>query len=136
MNWIFPATIAVLWIAVRITLPNLPVDLDFDANHGTFFVLLNQYVGMTKCMVALDLVLAWYGRQNPMADHCCLAGAIAGILFCVWTTAAYERYLHARYPRNGSMSTCNYTPSKYATTLALGAGTLMFTIMGIVVVLG
>lgn len=135
MNWIYPAIVAVLWAVIRVTLPNVPIDLDFDTSHGTFFIVMGNYISLARGMAILDLLLAWFSRDNPGAVRVCLSGALCGIFFCVYLVFAYERYLHGRYPKNGGPSMSNYTPTKYATTLTLGLATVVFTVMGIVMVL-
>jgi hypothetical protein len=121
MDVFYAAAIVVvlLWVGVRITLPSVNFEFDFDQNHGTFFLLMEKYLWTVRGMVAVDLVLA-YLRPHTQASQVCLCGGIAGILFCVWLLVCYEGYLGARYPRNNGPSKSNYTPGKYATTLALG----------------
>lgn len=137
-NLIFPGTLILLWVAIRVTLPSVNVDLDFDNAHATFVILLDKYLWISRGLIALDVVLSFLAtyRQTPLPAHCCLAGAVSGILFCVWLTSQYEMYLQVRYPRfTGALGPSVYTASKRAVTLALGWGMVLFTVIGLVVVL-
>jgi hypothetical protein len=136
MNLYSAAAIAVglLWVAIRMTLPNVKFEFDFDNNHGTFFLFLDKYLWLVRSMIAVDLILA-YLRSNLPASRLCLAGAVAGTLFSVWLLTQYELYVHSRYPRNNGPSSSNYTPNKRATTMALGYATVVFTVVGVVAVL-
>lgn len=138
-NLIFPGTMILLLVAIRVTLPSVNVDLDFDNAHATFTILLDKYLLIARGLIALDVVLSFLAasRQESMPAHCCLAGAVCGILFCVWLTSQYEIYLQNRYPRfnGGSLGPSVYTAGKRAVTLALGWGMVLFTVIGLVVVL-
>lgn len=138
-NLIFPGTLILLWVAIRVTLPSVNVDLDFDNAHATFTILLDKYLVIARGLVALDVVLSFLAayRQSEMPAHCCLAGAVCGILFCVWLTSQYEMYLQVRYPRfnGGQLGPSNYSAGKRAVTLALGWGMVLFSVVGLVAVL-
>lgn len=139
-NLIFPGTLILLWVAIRVTLPSVNVDLDFDNAHATFTFLLDKYLLIARGLIAVDIVLSLLPMSrtaSPMPAHCLAAGAVCGILFCVWLTSQYEMYLQVRYPRfnGGQLGPSNYTASKRATTLALGWGMVLFTVIGLVVVL-
>ena len=137
---IFPAMLVLLWTGIRVTLPAVNVDLDFDNAHATFCILLDKYLAIAKGLVFVDILLALLPSSRAVSEmpaHCCLAGAVCGILFCVWLTSIYEIYLQVRYPRfNGNqLGPSNYSASKRAVTLALGWGMVLFSVIGLVVVL-
>ena len=139
LDLIFPGTLILLWVAIRVTLPSVAFEFDFDNTHGTFAILLPYYLSIARGLVAVNLLLALLPElraNSPIPMHCCVAGAVTGILFCVWILTTYEGYLQIRYPRfTGSLGPSNYSASKRAVTLALGWGMVLFTIIGLVVVL-
>jgi hypothetical protein len=135
MAFYIPAIVLMmLWVGIRISLPSLPIEMDFDTNHGTFFLLFDKYTMLARGMVIVDLLLAYLRPSSPAA-HICLAGGVTGFLFCLWLLRSYECYVHGRYPKNNGPSVSNYTPNRYATTMALGYATVIFTVMGVVMVL-
>lgn len=139
LDLIFPGTLLLLWGAIRLTLPSVVFDFDFDNAHATFVILLDKYLWIARGMVMLDVLLALLPSARVVANipaHCCVAGAVSGILFCVWITSQYEVYVQNRYPRGpGPLGPSVYTASKRAVTLALGWGMVLFTVVGLVVVL-
>jgi hypothetical protein len=136
---IFPGTLILLWVAIRVMLPSVAFDFDFDNAHATFVILLDKYLWIARGLVMLDVLLALLPASRVVSDmpsHCCLAGAVSGILFCVWMITQYEVYVANRYPRGAShLGQSTYTASKRAVTLALGWGMVLFTVVGLLAVL-
>ncbi len=139
IDLIFPGMLLLLWAGVRITLPDVQYDLDFDQAHATFMLLLDKYLWVTRTMVVIDFLLALLPSSRLVSNmpvHCCIAGMVCGILFSVWILSQYEVYLHVRYPRgSGPLGPSTYSAGKRAVTMALGWGTVLFTIIGLVVAL-
>lgn len=131
---IFIAIPAIIWGLYRVSLPNLPIEFDFDANHGTFFLLLDRYVGLARTMLAVDLLGAAAGKHMNMplgVIVTLLAGGFYAFAFNVYIVSRYEVYLHHRYLRNGQPGVSVYSLSQYAMTRALGFSAAIFTVCGI-----
>ncbi len=132
---IFLAIPATIWTVLRLTLPNQRWEWDWSMAESTFTLLLGHYLRITQGMVVADALIAFAGARLTLplaAVSCSLAGAVYGILFMVYTTASYEKYVHARYRRDGSAGESPYTTSSYALVRTLGYSTVMFTIGGLV----
>ena len=132
---IFIAIPALIWIVLRLTLPNQRWEWDWDTAASTFTLLLGHYLRLAQGMVVADVLLAFAGaRLNlPMAAvYCSLAGAVYGLLFLVWILVRYEGYVHQRYRRDGSAGFSLYTTAQYAMTRTLGYSTVLFTMAGLV----
>ena len=96
-----------------------------------------EVTAMKKANLGLTVLaaLAVYGAKHEVpvgARDFLLAGAVYGILFLVWTLLAYQRYLHARYPRDGSPGVSPYTTAQYALTRTLGYSTVVFSLGGLI----
>ncbi len=135
MEWSLVAIPALMWSLYRVILPNQKWEFDFDQTNATFTLILNYLVRLACGLIVMDVVLGVVGRLHQVpkgAVGLCVAGAVYGILFLVHTLVAYERYLHARYPRNGMMGISPYTTASYAMTRTLGYSTVAFSVGGLV----
>lgn len=134
MDWIFILLPCLIWLVLRLTLPNHVWDMDFDTGHGTFAIMLGTYLKFVGLMVVAGLGMALLGRWQHEPDGvvaACLAGALYAFLFALHTTIRYELYLHSRYPRTGLIGTSPYTTAQYAMTHALAWSAVAFTIYGV-----
>ena len=134
MNWILIALPAAIWLTLRLVLPNRAYEFDFDAQHATFSLLLGNYIKLAGGMIVACLAAALFGRWQHLPQGVvlsCLVGALYAFLFILWTQVTYERYLHHRYGRNGTLGPSIYTAGKYAATHALGWSAVACSVVGI-----
>lgn len=129
----------VFWGAFRLTLPSVVFELDFDLAHATFFFLYDRYA-RTIWTIFWVGILGSIAYQHFVghgdAPVFLMASGIYALLFNVWVLTTYERYLHQRYPRIQNVpGISNYTSSKYALTLALGATTVLLFVLGLLTAL-
>lgn len=129
----------VFWAAFRLTLPSVVFDMDFDLAHATFFFLYDRYARTIW-------TIFWAGTLGSIAYQrfvghgdapvFLMAAGVYALLFNIWVLTTYERYLHQRYPRvQNAPGISNYTSSKYALTLALGASTVLLFVTGLLTAL-
>lgn len=124
-----------IWAACRVLLPNTTFELDFDVTHATFMLLYDRLYNIAWLMFVGGIALALYGKHEfvpKVASESCLAGALFALAFVVYLLLSYQKYLHARYPRNGAPGISPYTVNRYALTNTLGFSALIFFVMGVV----
>lgn len=132
---IFITVPCVIWLTFRVFLPNVNFDLDFDVAHSTFILIYDRLYNVAWWMMVAGMVVALYGRHEhvpSIVSEMCLFGSVFALLFVVYLLLCYQTYLHARYPRNGSIGYSTYTTNRYALTNALGFSALIFFAMGVV----
>lgn len=121
-------------IVAGLVLPRVNCEFDFDTQHATFFILYQQYAKAIWAIFWAGIAGAFAYQHFVgvgMAAGFLLASGIYALLLNVWLLTTYERYLHARYPRNTSPGRSNYTAGKYAVTLALAGSTILTFILGV-----
>jgi hypothetical protein len=128
-----------LWASFRVFLPNVTVDLDFDVSHATFILIYDRLYNIAWWMMIAGVVTALYGRHEhvpAIVSEMCLFGSVFALLFVVYLLLCYQTYLHARYPRNGTIGSSVYTVNQYAWTNALGFSALIFFVLGVICTVG
>jgi hypothetical protein len=125
----------VLWIALRLTFPAGPYEMDHGngAAKGTFFPLLILYQVFFYVIAGLGLGGAfwnWNYDENMWPSMFLLAAAFYALLLNGLLLCWYEGYLHTRYPGPARIGVSNYTLNRYAANMALALSSLALFFAG------
>lgn len=115
-----------------------PFEMDHGGNEGTFFPMLILYSVFFYALATasfLGAYEAWVYNAVDAPGFFLWAGCFA-LLFNIWVTFQYERYLHSRYPSGGKDGVSSYTARKYAFTMALAGAALLSFAAGVVRMVG
>lgn len=129
---LFPA---MLFLVLRMVMPNVRYEFDFDQSHATFVIIYDRLAKIGWMIFGFGLVGAFAFQRFigvGEASVTLLAAALFALMSNAWSLVAYEGYLHERYPRSGAPGVSNYTVTKYAVTITLGTTMVVFFIVGVI----